>query len=159
MRRLALAANDREIDFTDMKRADNAHSILRIMSNLFTFSDQPNQKIRRVSEHSKPSEEASNNYSLLPNRRSTVYIKDASTLCGTDVAVARDYVFPSSNAVSTCKRNVEIAKFHGRLDHERLFGIFQVLASDIQKPGVGASDANSLYTIQNPLTVNMMEKL
>ncbi|GJE87139.1 hypothetical protein PsYK624_032220 [Phanerochaete sordida] len=159
MRRLAVAANDREVESVDMKRAENANSILRIMSNLFTFSGPPVQKMRRVSEHSKPSEDAANNYSLLPNRRSTVYIKDASTLCGIDIAVARDYVFPSDDAVAACRTNVEIAKFHGRLDHERLFGIFQVLAGDIQKPGVGPSDQNSLYTARNPLTVTMMEKL
>ncbi|EKM55335.1 uncharacterized protein PHACADRAFT_255888 [Phanerochaete carnosa HHB-10118-sp] len=159
MRRLALAANDREVESVDMKRAENAHSILRIMSNLFTFSGQPSQKVRRVSEYSKPSEDTPNNYSLLPNRRSTVYIKDVSILCGIDVVVARDYVFPFPDAVSACKTNIETARFYGRLDHERLFGIFQVLAGDIQKPGVGAAHASSLYTVRNSLTASMMEKL
>lgn len=162
MRRLAVAANDREVESVDMRRAENAHSILRIMSNLFTFSSQPGQvgqKVRRVSEHSKPSEDASNIYSPLPNRRSTVYIKDTSILCAIDVAVARDYVFPSSDLVAACKTNAGLAKFHGRLDHERFFGILQVLAGDTQKSGMGHGDRNSSYAIRNPMTASMMDRL
>lgn len=158
MRRLALAANDRDVEALDLKRTENAHSILRIMSNLFTFP-HPAQKVRRVSEHSRPSEDTSNNYALLPTRRSTVYIKDASALCGIDIAVARDYVWPSTEPVLACKRNVEIARIHGRLDHERLFSLFQVLVVDIQKSGAGPADASTLYSIRNPLTVTMLEKL
>lgn len=166
MRRLALAANDREVEALDTKRVEHAQSILRIMSNLFTGSTPQQgqqlqqQKSRRVSEHSRPTtDDTSNNFSLLPVRRSTVYIKDASVICGIDVAVARDYVFPSSDDVSICKKNAEIAKFHGRLDHERLFGIFQVLVGDVQKPGMPTAEFSPLYSLRNPLTVTMMEKL
>lgn len=157
MRRLALAANDREVEALDTKRTENAHSILRIMSNLFTFS-HPRQKVRRVSEHSKPSEGTPNDYSVLPTRRSTVYIKDASFLCGIDLDVARAYVFPSTDTVSACKKNIEIARLHGRIDHERIFNMLQVLVLDIQKGGEEAG-VGSLYNIRNPLTVTIMEKL
>lgn len=156
-RLLARAANTQDVEVMDVKRTENAHSILRIMSNLFTFA-HPQQKTRRVSEGSKLSEGPPNDYSVLPTRRSTVYIKDASALCGIDVTIARAYIFPSADAVPACKRNVEIAKQHGRVDHERIFNMFQVLVLDIQKSGDGAG-VNSLYSIRNPLTVTMMEKL
>lgn len=156
MRRLALAANDREVDALDPRRTENAHSILRIMSNLFT-STQHTQKVRRVSEHSKPSDETPSNYAVLPTRRSTVYIKDVAVLCGIDIEAAKTYVFPLSDAVSAFKQNAELARQLERFDHERLFAIFQVLVFDIQKDNT-RRDA-SLYSTRNPLTVAMMEKL
>ena len=130
------------------------------MSNIFNFTPtQAPLKSRRVSDNSRPADDVKNGSSPLPFRRSTIYIKDASAVCGIDIAVAQDYVFPSTDAVPACKQNAEIAKFHGRLDHERLFGIFQVLVGDSQKPSQTSLDISPLYSLRNPLTVTMMEKL
>lgn len=158
MRKLALAANDREVESLDIKRSEDAHSILRIMSSLFNFSPQ---KTRRVSDQSTKTaeQENSNGYSLVPVRRSTVYIKDVSTVVGIDVAAAREYVFSTSEPVAACKKNAGVAKLHRRLDHERIFNILEVLLIDIQKSSTSPADMSSLYSICNPLTVTMMEKL
>ena len=79
-------------------------------------------------------------------------------LCGLDIPAAKAYVFPSSDAVSTFKQNAEAARRLERFDHERLFTIFQVLVLDTQKDDIGR-DVSSLYSLRNPLTVAMMEKL
>lgn len=157
MRKLALAANDREVESLDIKRSEDAHSILRIMSSLFNFSPQ---KTRRVSDQSaKTEQDNSNGYSPVPVRRSTVYIKDVSTVVGIDVAAAKEYIFSASEPVAACKKNAGVAKLHRRLDHERIFNILGVLLIDIQKSGTSPADMSSLYSICNPLTVTMMEKL
>lgn len=156
MRKLALAAKDREVESIDFKRAEDAHSILRIMSNLFSFS---HPKARRVSDQSRPSlDEAPNNYALLPMRRSTVFIKDASSYIGLDIGAAQEYVFPGAEPVEAFKRNVEIARFRGRLDHERVFNMLQIFMLEHDKPD-SAVLGPPLYSLCNPLIVSMVEKL
>ncbi|KAI0345160.1 hypothetical protein BDW22DRAFT_1354052 [Trametopsis cervina] len=156
MRKLALAAKDREVDSIDVKRAEDAHGILRIMSNLFTI---PQQKTRRVSDQSRPSlDEAPKNYALLPTLRSTIFIKDAAPLVGLDVGAAYDYVFPAANPVDACKKNVETARLRGRVDHERVFNVLQIFMIEHEK-GDSSSLAPSLYSLCNPLIVSMIEKL
>ncbi|KAI0689793.1 hypothetical protein BC835DRAFT_1367485 [Cytidiella melzeri] len=156
MRKLALAANDREVKSVDLKRAENAHSILHIMSNLFAFS---HQKTRRVSDQSRPSlDETPTNYALLPTRRSTIFIKDTSLFVGLDVGAAQEYVFPAAEPVDACKRNVEIARFRGRFDHERVFRMLQIFMIEHDKPEALAV-GSPLYSLCNPLIVSMVEKL
>ena len=156
VRRLALAAHDREVNALDIKRADDAHSILRIMSNLFTV---PHQKQRRVSEQSRLSEGMGTDYSLLPTRRSTVYLKDASMVTGTDVNTARRYVFPTDEPVAACKANAETARLLGRLDHERVFGMLQSLLSDTQRGALPIGEVRAPYAPCNTFTLKILEKL
>jgi WD repeat-containing protein 59 len=156
MRKLAIAANDREVESVDFRRAEDAHSILRIMSNLFSFS---HQKTRRVSDQSRPSlEETSNNYALLPTRRSTVFIKDASAFVGFDVRAAHEYIFPAAEPADACKKNIEIARFHGRIDHERVFRMLEVFVLEHGK-AESAALGLSHHGLCNPLIATMVEKL
>lgn len=154
VRRLALSAHDREVEAIE-KQGEDAHSILRIMSNLFTF---PHQKMRRVSEHSRPTDEQTN-YSLLPTRRSMVYIKDASVVCGTDIPAAKAYIFPSKDAVGACKENAERARALGRLDHQRVFGMLQVLLADLPQSRLVSGDGRALSSPCNPLTLKIVDQL
>ncbi|OBZ77972.1 putative RWD, RING finger and WD repeat-containing protein C11E3.05 [Grifola frondosa] len=95
---LAVAAQDRDVQQLESKTEDA--NILRIMANLFTFLQQ---KPRRVSEHSRPLEDIPASY-LLPTRRSTVFIKDVSSL-----------------------ENARLARMLGRTHHERIFKMLQTL--------------------------------
>ncbi|KAJ3559944.1 hypothetical protein NM688_g25 [Phlebia brevispora] len=159
VRRLELAARDREVEATEIKRAEDAHSILRIMSNLFTF---PHQKSRRVSEQSslRPTDELQNNYSLLPTRlRSTVYIKNASLITGTDVEAARQYVFPTTDPAEACRVNADTARLLGRVDHERVFRTLQILLAEDQKSNLPSRQTGTLQSVGNPLALKIMEKL
>ncbi len=156
MRRLALAAHDREVDSLDLKRAEDAHSILRIMTNLFSFSPQ---KFRRISEHSRPVEEFPNKYSLLPTRRSTVFIKDASPYVGIDIRAAKEYKFPSTDPTASCKSNAETARLLGRLDHERVFNLLEVIMMDARQPQAIGIEPISTHNACNSLTVKMIDKL
>lgn len=157
VRRLQLAAHDQDTEALEVKRTEDAHSILRIMSNLFTFS---HQKSRRVSDQSslRQTDDLQTNYSLLPTRRSTVYIKDASLVTGIDVEAARRYVFPSAaDPIAACKENANAASLLGRLDHERVLEMLQVLLAEDQKSNGNSGQAVS--TSSNPLTLTIMERL
>ncbi|CCM03390.1 uncharacterized protein FIBRA_05520 [Fibroporia radiculosa] len=146
VRLLSHAAQDRD-EVVDLRPADDANNILRIMTNLFTF---PQYKSRRVSEPSKSYEDMPSAYSLLPTRRSTVFIKDASVLAGIDIAAAQDYIFDISDPPDTCKKNAEIARIRGRVDHERVFKVLGAVLVGFSKsyystpPDSMANAANDL---------------
>ncbi|KAH9938498.1 uncharacterized protein B0H18DRAFT_1081137 [Fomitopsis serialis] len=127
VRRLTHAAQDRDATVTESNyQADDAGNILRIMTNLSTYSQH---KSRRVSEQSRPMEDIPVNYSLLAQRRSSVLIKDTSTLVGIDATMASEYTFAANSPTEWCKENADIAKARGRIDHER---ILRILEADIQ---------------------------
>ncbi|KAH8096852.1 hypothetical protein BXZ70DRAFT_944805 [Cristinia sonorae] len=152
VRRLSLAANDRDVDYPDTKKTEDANSILRIMSNLYSFS---HQKVRKFSENSRPSEDVPNNYSLLPTRRSTVFIKDASSVLGLDIESAAEYVFPATHPHDWCARNAEIARHTGRIYHQRIFTMLQVMILD----GTSKEDGEKERPELTPLMMKVVEKL
>lgn len=69
----------------------------------------------------------SKNYSLLPTRRSNVFMMDTTNIAGPDRLVAVDYVFSSTSLIDVCERNARAAKEKGRFDHERIFRTLQSL--------------------------------
>ncbi|THH17187.1 hypothetical protein EUX98_g9174 [Antrodiella citrinella] len=152
VRRLSLAASDRDIDLPETKRTEDAHSILRIMSNLYSFS---HQRVRKFSENSRPSEDVPTNYSLLPTRRSTVFIRDASAILGLDIASAAQYVFPSTHPRNWCATNAEIARHAGRVYHQRVFTMLQVMILDSANQGADEKERLEL----TPLLMKLVEKL
>ena len=127
IRRLGLAATDRRLNPADSRKADDRENILRIMTNLLTFSQQ---KIRRDSESLKPLGDIPSSYSLLPCR-STVFINNTADLAGADRTVAMEYVFDSSNLAAVCGKNAAIAREHGRYDHERVFRTLRSLFATV----------------------------
>lgn len=114
------AANDRATTYSPRRPEDNTN-ILRIMTNLLTFSER---KQRRSSEHTKPVDDMS--YSLLPTRRSTVLIKDASSILSLDRQVASEYILDISIPRETCQKNASLARKRGRFDHERVFKLLKI---------------------------------
>lgn len=123
VRRLGLAATDRSVAALDLRKADDGpDNILRIMTNLLTFSQQ---KYRRESEP-KPLDGIPGKYSLVPNRRNTVYIRSVD-VAKADKRVAREYVFESKSLSTLCKENAQIASANMRYDHARIFMVLQSL--------------------------------
>ncbi|CAL1710706.1 unnamed protein product [Somion occarium] len=153
IRRLSLAAQDRDSSYSDHRRVEDTNSILRIMTNLYTFS---HPKTRKFSEQSRPQEDAPTPYSLLPTRRSLVYIRDASAYIGIDIAAAGEYVYAMTHPLDWCKKNAEIAKARGRVDHERLFTMLHVLIVDARNEGEGVPTAFGIYS---PLMFKLLEKM
>jgi hypothetical protein len=120
---LAVASNDR-ISSNALKRTEDAGNILRIMTNLLTFSQG---KPRRVSGGSSKPATDDVPYALLPTRRSTVFIKPATSIGHPDRTIASEYQMDMSKPRESCRANASIAKQHGRHDHERIFRILGIL--------------------------------
>ncbi|RPD65181.1 hypothetical protein L226DRAFT_480270 [Lentinus tigrinus ALCF2SS1-7] len=133
VKRLSSAAQDQQPQSVERKRGDdtsNGNNVLRIMDNLFTFSQpahsQPS-KPRRVSDNSGQVGDA---YALLSSRRSSVYIKSTEGILGipcTEAAVR--YVLQGRDFADVCKTNASVARLLGRSDHERVFRMLNVLSS------------------------------
>lgn len=119
---LTVASNDRAPPNT-LRRAEDPGNILRIMTNLLTFSQG---KRRRVSGGSKPANDDAP-YALLPTRRSTVFIKPATNIGHPDRIIASQYQTDTSRPGESCRTNASIAKQHGRYDHERIFKTLEIL--------------------------------
>ncbi|GBE79383.1 hypothetical protein SCP_0205810 [Sparassis crispa] len=119
VRHLRFAAHDRETEDTEVKRPEDVNNILRIMSNLFTFSQHKPMRV------SASHEDIPTNYSLLPTRRSTVFIKKTPSLVGIDTAIAQEYELTAADPADLCKKNAEIARLRGRVDHERVFKLIE----------------------------------
>ncbi|CDO74222.1 hypothetical protein BN946_scf184721.g1 [Trametes cinnabarina] len=136
VRRLASAAQDGGSESMERKSgedASNVENVLRIMDNLFTFSAhilRTSSKPRRVSDHSRQTEDIPAQYALLPSRRSsiyTVYIKSAEGVLGVpDTQAAAAYVLKGSLA-EVFTVNAGVARSLKRSDHERVFKMLQVL--------------------------------
>ncbi|RDX46433.1 hypothetical protein OH76DRAFT_1406950 [Lentinus brumalis] len=130
---LSSAAQDVEPQSEERKRGDdtsNGNNVLRIMDNLFTFS-QPAlsrpSKPRRVSDNSR---QVGDDYALLSSRRSSVYIKSAEGILGIpDMEAANRYVFYGREFADICKTNASVARLLGRSDHERVFRMLHVMSS------------------------------
>ncbi|OSX59309.1 hypothetical protein POSPLADRAFT_1048645 [Postia placenta MAD-698-R-SB12] len=150
--RLAHAAQDRDAESVETRQAEDAHNVLRIVADLFTFSQQ---KPRRLSEHSRQFEDKGK-YSLLPTR-STVYIKNTSGLVGIDVGAARDYSLAVNIPSNFCRINAQIAKKRGRADHERVFRLLEAVFSGVV--GQGPQELLSRSTMRNVPAITIIHNL
>ncbi|KAI0718425.1 hypothetical protein C8T65DRAFT_570731 [Cerioporus squamosus] len=140
VKRLSSAAQDVESQTVERKRGDdtsNGTTVLRIMDNLFTFSQPAHSrpsKHRRVSDNSR---QVGGDYALLSSRRSSVYIKSTEGLLGIpDTEAAMRYVLHGQDFAEVCKTNASVARLLGRSDHERVFRMLHVLSSRRSDPHV-----------------------
>ncbi|KAJ7613889.1 hypothetical protein DFH06DRAFT_1014506 [Mycena polygramma] len=152
VRRLSLAATDRVVKPLDPRRPQDGDHILRIMTNLLTFSHDTSQH-HRDSESSRIRGEdgmRSNSFAYPAPRRSTVFITNTTHISGGDRKVATGYVFEAETLALVCQRNAEVARDHGRYDHERIFKILQALFP---------SESDSYPAAANSLVVKMVSRL
>lgn len=156
VRRLTDAAHDRSATTAEAHQADDAGNILRIMTNLFTYSQH---KARRVSDHSRPVEDIPASYSLLQQRRSTVFIKDTSPLVGIDAALAAEYTLSIDDTAECCMENAEIAKARGRLDHERVLRALGAVFTQDTKLSQGVHSSRQPPHGHRVLAVRVVTKL
>ncbi|KAJ7148202.1 hypothetical protein C8R46DRAFT_1167201 [Mycena filopes] len=153
VRRLSLAATDRVVKHLDPRRPQDGDHILRIMTNLLTFSHDTSQH-HRDSESSRPRGEDGlrpNSFAYPAPRRSTVFITNTTHISGGDRKVAEAYVFENETLALVCQKNAEVAREHGRYDHERIFKILQALFPD----SGACADASRV----NSLVVKMVSRI
>ncbi|KAJ7894421.1 hypothetical protein B0H14DRAFT_3854291 [Mycena olivaceomarginata] len=80
----------------------------------------------------------------VPTQRSTVFITNTTHISGGDRKVAIGYVFEAETLAMVCQKNAEVAREHGRYDHERIFKILQALFPSHCSAGVALPGTNSL---------------
>jgi hypothetical protein len=125
VRRLALSATDRLTKSYDLRKRESRdeNNILRIMTNLLTFSQQ--RGVHRDSDAKPlPVGDILKSYALLAGpRRSTVFLTQTTNLVGADRMVAEEYVFSMRDGGlrKVCEVNAGVARKCGRYDHERVF--------------------------------------
>ncbi|KAJ7739030.1 hypothetical protein DFH07DRAFT_983862 [Mycena maculata] len=142
VRRLSLAATDRVVKPLDPRRPADGDHILRIMTNLLTFSHDTTHS--RDSESSRLRGEdggfRADSFAYPAPRRSTVFITNTTDISGADRKVAVGYVFEAETLAVLCQKNAEVAREHGRYDHERIFKIllalFPMLGNCLAAPNV-----------------------
>jgi hypothetical protein len=154
VRRLSLAATDRVVKPLDPRRPQEGDHILRIMTNLLTFSHDTSQPHRDSESSRLRGEESmrSNSFAFPAPRRSMVFITNTTHISGGDPKVATGYVFEAETLALVCHKNAEVARDHGRYDHERIFKILQALF-----PSYG--DSSQSLPTANALVVKMVSRL
>ncbi|KAJ6566840.1 hypothetical protein B0H19DRAFT_1067114 [Mycena capillaripes] len=152
VRRLSLAATDRVVKPLDPRRPQDGDHILRIMTNLLTFSHDTSQHHRDSESSRLRGEEGlrSNSFAYPAPRRSTVFITNTTHISGGDRKVATGYVFEAETLALVCQKNAEVAREHGRYDHERIFKVLQALFP---------SHGDSCSATANSLVVKMVSRV
>ncbi|KAG6372963.1 hypothetical protein JVT61DRAFT_7009 [Boletus reticuloceps] len=126
VRRLGLAATDQrpEVDF---RRPGDSEHTLRIMTNLLTFSQLRLQRDFTIETMDNTVNDQGSNVSMIPTRRSTVFIKVSSDISLARRKVAAAYIFQASTVENLCRFNANVAREHGQFAHERMFRTLQSL--------------------------------
>ncbi|EAU93642.2 vacuolar membrane protein [Coprinopsis cinerea okayama7 len=150
IRRLRLSARDQLV--LPVGKQENDINILRTMTNLLTVSQH---KIRRDSGGS------SKNWSLLPTRRSNVFMMDTMSIAGPDKEVAAGYVFQGDSLAQLCEENAGFARECGRYDHERVFRMLRSLFNLPRKADDGEKevpvDANAF--VSDMLAIRVIQQI
>lgn len=127
VRRLGLAATDQRPE-TDSRRPGDSEHTLRIMTNLLTFSQQRAQwDISFETKDSNVTNDQGSNVSMIPTRRSTVFIRLSTDISLARRKVAAVYIFQASTLEDLCRFNASVAREHGQFAHERMFRTLQSL--------------------------------
>jgi WD repeat-containing protein 59 len=155
MHRLAAASSRRDQHGVGSERSEDGNNILHIMTNLLTLS---RLKQRRASEQSRPLDEVPANYSLLPTRVMTVYIRDMSYTVGASQCMASKYVFDGRDIVDICSKNAELAQKGQRHDHERFFNMMTILFSYHRLEGTSAGQSKGTQC-PDPLVYHLVMEM
>ena len=126
VRRLGFAAKDQRLEVDFRQPGDGDHT-LRIMTNLLTFSQLRLQREYALETMENPVNDQANNVSMIPTRRSTVFIKVSSDVSLARRKVAAAYIFQAGTLEDLCLFNAKVAREHGQFAHERMFRTLQSL--------------------------------
>ncbi|KAI9464767.1 hypothetical protein F5148DRAFT_1276407 [Russula earlei] len=121
VRRLALASSDSRVSSGDTQHGRDGDNILHVITNLLLSS---RLKQKRPSEQSRPLDDIPANYSLLPTHAMTVFVRDAASITDLGQELAGEYVLDAPTPSEACNKNAEVARRHGRRDHEDFFRMF-----------------------------------
>uniref|UniRef100_A0A8H7YBD1 RWD domain-containing protein n=1 Tax=Psilocybe cubensis TaxID=181762 RepID=A0A8H7YBD1_PSICU len=150
VRRLGLAATDRTVQPIDPKRPEAELNILRAMTNLLTMPQQ-----RRRDSDAKQPEEVPKNYALFTARRSTVFLTSTRDFTGADQKVTSEYIFMADSLAAVCDTNANVARRHGRFDHER---IFKTLGTLFNQPDIDKKAKESSF-VSDSLAASVIKQL
>jgi len=158
VRRLVLSATDRHPKPYDSRKREvrDENNILRIMTNLLTFSQQ-HKVLRDADAKPLPVGDILKSYALLAGpRRSTVFLTQTTNLAGADRKVAEGYVFwmqgGGGGLGKLCELNAGVAKECGRHDHQRVFETLRALLPTKEQIG------DPQWTF-DPLAVQVIKRL
>ena len=127
VRRLGLAATDQRPEVDSRRPGDSEHT-LRIMTNLLTFSQKRAQwDFAFETNDNTVTNDQGSNVSMIPTRRSTVFIRLPTDISLARRKVATAYIFQACTLEDLCRFNANIAREHGQFAHERTFRILQSL--------------------------------
>lgn len=124
VRRLGLASTDQRSEVDSRRSGDSEHK-LRIMTNLLTFSQL--RARRDMAFETMDSSVNDQGSTMIPTRRSTVFIKVSTDISLVRRNVAAAYVFQAGTLEELCRFNANIAREHGQFAHERMFRTLQSL--------------------------------
>lgn len=127
VRRLGLAATDQRPEVDSRRPGDSEHT-LRIMTNLLTFSQQRAQwDVAFETKDNTVTNNQGSNVSMIPTRRSTVFIRLSTDISLARRKVAAAYIFQAGTLEDLCRFNANVAREHGQFAHERMFRTLQSL--------------------------------
>jgi WD repeat-containing protein 59 len=115
VRRLEMATVDCPDCPTESRSDHEGGNILRIMTNLLTFSQL---KSRGPSDLSKLSGDRPPNYSLLPSTRSTVFVSKSTNITESKQKAASAYVYSSTDVATICQTDANSVRAYGQYDQE-----------------------------------------
>jgi hypothetical protein len=124
VRRLEMASVDCPDCPTETRSDHDGGNILRIMTNLLTFS-QLTRGPFKLSGDMPP------NYSLLPSARSTVFVSKSTDITESNKKAASAYVYSSADVATICQTDTNSVRTHGQYEQERdLLSIPNVTCDD-----------------------------
>ncbi|KAG8221615.1 hypothetical protein J3R82DRAFT_1892 [Butyriboletus roseoflavus] len=127
VRRLGLAATDQRPEVDSRRPGDSEHT-LRIMTNLLTFSQKRAQcDFAYETKENIVTNDQGSNVSMIPTRRSTVFIRLPTDVSLARRKVATAYIFQACTLEDLCRFNANVAREHGQFAHERMFRTLQSL--------------------------------
>ncbi|KAG8699158.1 hypothetical protein FRC09_006789 [Ceratobasidium sp. 395] len=127
LRGLSQLAVDKPPSLTDQPRPREVANTLRFSDHLFARTS-----ISRSKHSDSINSWNSNNRPPLPMpTHSFVVIKNVSSMIPVDRALAGAYVVLSKNPAAMCRSNADVARDHGRHDHERIWKTLSTLLQHV----------------------------
>ncbi|KAG8715111.1 hypothetical protein FRC08_010985 [Ceratobasidium sp. 394] len=127
LRGLSQLAVDKPPSLTDQPRPRETANVLRFSDHLFARTSVSRSK----HSDSVNSWNSTNKLPLSTPTHSFVVIKNLSSMVPVDRALAGAYIILAKNPAAMCRANADIARNHGRHDHERVWKTLSTLLQHV----------------------------